>query len=42
MTVKAPDGGFWAWMALLACFMGNLIGDGVMYRFALNINKKQK
>ena len=32
MTVVAPDGGFWGWMAVIACFMGNLIGDGVMYR----------
>ena len=29
----APDGGFWGWMAVIACFMGNLIGDGVMYRW---------
>ena len=29
----APDGGFWGWMAVVACFMGNLIGDGVMYRW---------
>ena len=33
MTVVAPDGGFWGWMAVIACFMGNLIGDGVMYRW---------
>jgi len=39
MTVKAPDGGFWAWMALLACFMGNLIGDGVMYSFGVFVPK---
>ena len=32
MTTVAPDGGFWGWMAVFACFMGNLIGDGVMYR----------
>ena len=29
----APDGGFWGWMAVIACFMGNVIGDGVMYRW---------
>ena len=29
----APDGGFWGWMAVFACFMGNVIGDGVMYRW---------
>ena len=29
----APDGGFWAYMAVFGCFMGNVIGDGVMYRF---------
>ena len=28
----APDGGFWAYMAVFGCFMGNVIGDGVMYR----------
>ena len=31
----APDGGFWGWMAVFACFMGNVIGDGVMYRYAI-------
>ena len=31
----APDGGFWAYMAVFGCFMGNVIGDGVMYRFNL-------
>lgn len=31
----APDGGFWGWMAVFACFMGNLIGDGVMYSFGV-------
>ena len=32
---SAPDGGFWGWMAVFACFMGNLIGDGVMYSFGV-------
>jgi len=33
----APDGGFWGWMAVLGCFMGNVIGDGVMYSFGIFI-----
>jgi hypothetical protein len=33
MAPPAPDGGFWGWMAVVACFMGNVIGDGVMYRY---------
>ena len=33
MSKKSPDGGFWAWMAVFGCFMGNVIGDGVMYRY---------
>jgi MFS family permease len=37
MAVKAPDGGFWGWMAVFACFMGNVIGDGVMYSFGVFI-----
>ena len=32
MAPSAPDGGFWAYTAVLGCFMGNVIGDGVMYR----------
>ena len=35
----APDGGFWGWMAVFACFMGNLIGDGVMYSFGVFVPK---
>jgi len=35
----APDGGFWGWMAVVACFMGNLIGDGVMYSFGVFVPK---
>jgi len=35
----APDGGFWGWMAVVACFMGNLIGDGVMYSFGIFLPK---
>jgi len=31
----APDGGLWAWLAVVGCFMGNLIGDGVMYSFGI-------
>jgi len=31
----APDGGFWAYMAVFGCFMGNVIGDGVMYSFGI-------
>ena len=33
----APDGGFWAYMAVFGCFMGNVIGDGVMYRLGIII-----
>ena len=33
-SVPAPDGGFWAWLAVFGCFMGNVIGDGVMYRYS--------
>lgn len=35
----APDGGFWGWMAVIACFMGNVIGDGVMYSFGIFLPK---
>jgi len=35
----APDGGFWGWMAVIACFMGNVIGDGVMYSFGVFLPK---
>jgi len=35
----APDGGFWGWMAVFACFMGNVIGDGVMYSFGVFLPK---
>lgn len=35
MATKAPDGGFWGWVAVFACFMGNVIGDGVMYSFGV-------
>jgi len=31
----APDGGFWGYMAVFGCFMGNVIGDGVMYSFGI-------
>lgn len=31
----APDGGTWAWLAVFGCFMGNVIGDGVMYSFGV-------
>jgi len=34
---SAPDGGFWGWLAVFGCFMGNLIGDGVMYSFGIFI-----
>lgn len=37
MAPPAPDGGFWGWMAVFACFMGNVIGDGVMYSFGVFI-----
>jgi len=33
----APDGGFWGWLAVFGCFMGNVIGDGVMYSFGIFI-----
>jgi len=36
---NAPDGGFWGWMAVFACFMGNVIGDGVMYSFGVFLPK---
>ena len=35
----APDGGLWAWLAVFGCFMGNVIGDGVMYSFGVFIPK---
>jgi len=38
-TPTAPDGGFWGWMAVIGCFMGNVIGDGVMYSFGVFIPK---
>jgi len=34
-TAPCPDGGFWGWIAVFACFMGNVIGDGVMYSFGI-------
>ena len=34
MKTEAPDGGLWGWLAVFGCFMGNLIGDGIMYRRA--------
>ena len=36
---SAPDGGKWAWLAVLGCFMGNVIGDGVMYSFGVFVPK---
>ena len=36
---SAPDGGLWAWLAVFGCFMGNVIGDGVMYSFGVFIPK---
>jgi len=36
---SAPDGGFWGWIAVLGCFMGNVIGDGVMYSFGIFLPK---
>ena len=30
---SGPDGGLWGWLAVLGCFMGNVIGDGLMYRW---------
>ena len=36
MKTEAPDGGLWGWLAVFGCFMGNLIGDGIMYRWARN------
>lgn len=41
-TTKAPDGGMWAWFAVFACFMGNVIGDGVMYSFGVFIPEFKK
>jgi len=35
MKTEAPDGGLWGWLAVFACFMGNLIGDGIMYSFGV-------
>ena len=35
----APDGGVWAWLAVFGCFMGNVIGDGVMYSFGVFLPK---
>lgn len=35
----APDGGFWAYTAVFACFMGNVIGDGIMYSFGIFMPK---
>ena len=34
-ALDAPDGGLWGWLAVFGCFMGNLIGDGVMYSFGI-------
>jgi len=39
MGTHAPDGGFWGWVAVFACFMGNVIGDGVMYSFGIFMPK---
>jgi len=39
MGAPAPDGGFWGWVAVFACFMGNVIGDGVMYSFGIFMPK---
>eukprot|EP00092_Neocalanus_flemingeri_P015389 GFUD01016653.1.p1 GENE.GFUD01016653.1~~GFUD01016653.1.p1 ORF type:complete len:482 (+),score=112.50 GFUD01016653.1:255-1700(+) len=39
MGAAAPDGGFWGWVAVFACFMGNVIGDGVMYSFGIFMPK---
>ena len=39
MTVVAPDGGLWGWLAVVGCFMGNLIGDGIMYSFGVFLPK---
>lgn len=36
---KAPDGGLWAVLAVVGCFMGNVIGDGVMYSFGVFVPK---
>lgn len=33
--VEAPDGGLWGWLAVFGCFIGNVIGDGVMYSFGI-------
>jgi len=35
MKTEAPDGGLWGWLAVFGCFMGNLIGDGIMYSFGV-------
>jgi len=39
MPPKSPDGGLWGWLAVVGCFMGNLIGDGVMYSFGIFVPK---
>jgi len=39
MKGQAPDGGFWGWVAVFGCFMGNVIGDGVMYSFGIFMPK---
>lgn len=39
MVGQAPDGGFWGWVAVFGCFMGNVIGDGVMYSFGIFMPK---
>jgi len=39
MVGPAPDGGFWGWVAVFGCFMGNVIGDGVMYSFGIFMPK---
>ena len=38
-SASAPDGGKWAWLAVFGCFMGNVIGDGVMYSFGVFVPK---
>ena len=38
-STSAPDGGKWAWLAVFGCFMGNVIGDGVMYSFGVFVPK---
>ena len=37
---SGPDGGLWGWLAVLGCFMGNVIGDGLMYRWGEVISTK--